>query len=906
MSSSPRVFYNHSRHTLEINNFQAPIDVLTFDGVEGLSQPFLYTVEFTSAEQDISVEQVLNQRAWFSLHAPPVKNPVFFQAPVSTLLRTFYGVITGFQRLSASRDEARYAVTLQPRLALAGRGKQSRIYQQQSVPEIVKSILLGRHGMEHFDCPFHLVREYPRRDQVMQYDESDLDFIHRLLAEVGIWYRIGCHPTTGHDVVEFHDEQKGYQFGIELPYRGLTGLSSGDQDSVWNLQTRHQVVEKHITFRSYKPLDARAYLDGDVNQVRNDKTTSGEAFYYGLPYSELGNKLYQFESLASESGYHFARLRHERYLNNRTRLSGSTDSPTLAPGQVLNMPEGAPQAFRPGAVITHLRTCAARDASFIAHFEAMPYDHFICFRPPVLPKPQMVGTLPARISSHFAGDTYAYLDGHGYYRVKFLFDRDTWPQGRESRWLRLARPYAGDTYGLHLPLIFGTEVAIAFEEGDPDRPYIAHALHDSDRPDLITDRKRDHSRNVLRTPANNKLRMEDLRGQEHVKLSTEYGGKSQLNLGHLVDARKQKRGEGVELRTDDWGVIRAGKGIFISADAQPKAQGPVLEMDSAVARLQQAGEQSQKLSVDAQAASADSADVSAQLKLLREDLKQLQSQVLLLSAPKGIALTSGQHLQLAAQHNLMLNAGGQADLSVVKRLFIGVGEGLSLFVRKLGIKLIANQGPVQIQAQNDRLQLIARHGLEISSSEDEIRITAKKKITLNASGSYITLDECGIESGTVGDYRVKSAMKFFSGPASIKATHPDYPKSLSQQQQVRLSVPRVPNSSIQSSAGMPYTLYADGAELQRGILDPSGSVVIDHQVVTRSYRMVLSNGVSFGLPVPTAYRNPTQAHLANAGLQNHPGQANDGEYAEPLSHTDHRDRYEAVLNPLSDQEGKPQ
>nr|WP_256350810.1 contractile injection system protein, VgrG/Pvc8 family [Pseudomonas fluorescens] len=176
MSSSPRVFYNHSRHTLEINNLQAPIDVLTFDGVEGLSQPFLYTIEFTSAEQDISVEQVLNQRAWFSLHAPAVKNLVFFQTPVSTLLRTFYGVITGFQRLSASRDEARYSVTLQPRLALAGRGKQSRIYQQQSVPEIVKSILLGRHDMEHFDCPFHLVREYPRREQVMQYDESDLDF----------------------------------------------------------------------------------------------------------------------------------------------------------------------------------------------------------------------------------------------------------------------------------------------------------------------------------------------------------------------------------------------------------------------------------------------------------------------------------------------------------------------------------------------------------------------------------------------------------------------------------------------------------------------------------------------------------------------------------------------------------
>ncbi|WP_200813831.1 type VI secretion system Vgr family protein, partial [Mycobacterium avium] len=110
-----------------------------------------------------------------------------------------------------------------------------------------------------------------------------------------------------------------------------------------------------------------------------------------------------------------------------------------------------------------------------------------------------------------------------------------------------------------LPLIAGTEVAIAFEQGDPDRPYIAHALHDSRREDHVT--LRNYKRNVLRTPANNKLRMDDTRGQEHVKLSTEYGGKSQLNLGHLVDAERKKRGEGFELRSDGWGSIRGGKGV---------------------------------------------------------------------------------------------------------------------------------------------------------------------------------------------------------------------------------------------------------------------------------------------------------------------------------------------------------
>ncbi|MCG8173073.1 type VI secretion system tip protein VgrG, partial [Brenneria goodwinii] len=120
-----------------------------------------------------------------------------------------------------------------------------------------------------------------------------------------------------------------------------------------------------------------------------------------------------------------------------------------------------------------------------------------------------------------AGDTYAHLDKMGRYRVKFDFDLDNWKTGYESLWVRLAKPYSGDTYGMHLPLLAGTEVAIAFEEGNPDRPYIACALHDSRHPDHVT--QANNKRNVIRTPANNKLRMEDERGKEHIKLSTEYG-----------------------------------------------------------------------------------------------------------------------------------------------------------------------------------------------------------------------------------------------------------------------------------------------------------------------------------------------------------------------------------------------
>ncbi|ANJ56762.1 type IV secretion protein Rhs [Pseudomonas silesiensis] len=765
MPNPIRTFFDHSRHKLSVHNFDATLDVLAFHGEEQLSQPFHYVIEFTCTEQDIAADQLLNRDARFSLHAPPRK-PSFLtrDLPIKPL-RTLHGVVTGFKRLSGSIDEARYEITLQPRLALLARGQQFRLYQHQSVPEIVEHILRSRHDFRGEDFFFKLTRTYPRRLQVMQYGESDLAFIARLLAEVGIWYRFTGDERLHLDVVEFHDDQLHYQSGIELPYHSPAGLSSTEQDGVWALQTQHQVVERQVNIRTYQHRDAYAHLDGEIDHTRGATTTYGEAYHYAEPYTALGDRYQFYEDLPPETGYFYARLQHERYLNDQTRLSGTSSSATLAPGQVLKITGGAPQAFARGTVITHLSTRAARDASFEARFQAIPYSESVCFRPPLQPKPQIAGTLPARVSNPQKHDPYAEIDVEGRYCVQFLFDRDTWKPGEESMWLRLARPYAGDTHGLHLPLIAGTEVAVAFEQGDPDRPYIAHALHDSEHRDHVTLRARNYKRNVLRTPANNKLRMEDTRGKEHVKLSTEHSGKSQLNLGHLVDAEQQRRGEGFELRTDGWGSIRAGKGVFISADEQAKAQGPVLEMSAAIGRLQQAGEQLQQLSENAQAANADPADVQAQLAFVRQQLEELKAAVVLLSAPQGIALTSGKHLQLAAQNNLMLNAGGEADLSVVKRLFIGVGQGLSVFVRKLGIKLIANHGPVSVQAQNDTLELMARHGLAITSTEDEIHITAKKKITLNAGGSYITLDPSSIESGTAGDYKVKAAHFDYSGAA---------------------------------------------------------------------------------------------------------------------------------------------
>ena len=748
---NPAILFSHSHHLLAIKGCDADMDVLAFEGTEALSKPFSYRIEFTSTNHGISKEMMLMKSGSLTLQAPVDQG---FGIKIQQAIRVIQGVVSGFERLSTSRDETRYALTLQPRLALLDRSHQNAIYQDMSVPQIVEKILRERHNLRGQDFLFSLAQEYPRREQVMQYGEDDLHFITRLLGEVGIWFRFTTDTRLNIEVVEFYDSQQGYERDLTLPSVPLSGQHSEGADSVWGMESHYNVVQKQVSTRDYNYRQAIQSMDSQVDVTRGDTTTYGEAYHYADNYLTQGSPYDR--NPAPESGAFYARLRHEGYLNGQTQTCGLTSSPTLSPGQVLKVTGGyeVAEVFSKGIVITAMHSHARRDKDFEVNFDGIPDSTDFSFRPASISRPVMAGTLPARVTSTTENDTYGHIDKSGRYRVNMLFDRGSWERGFESLWVRQSRPYAGDTYGLHLPLLAGTEVAIGFEDGNPDRPYIQGVLHDSAHGDHVT--IHNYKRNVLRTPSNNKIRLDDERGKEHIKVSTEHGGKSQLNLGHLVDSEKQKRGEGFELRTDSWGAIRAQKGIFITADAQAKARGPVLEMSAAVYNLGGAREQMTAISDDAQKATANAADLQAQIKLLEQQLTDLKKSVLLVSAPDGVALTSGQHLQVSAGQNLIATAGKNADVSVVRNLFVGVGNALSVFVRKLGIKLIANQGPVQVQAQNDLMALLARKEISIVSTEDEIKIIAKKRVTINGGGSYITLDVNGVEQATQGEYRTRA------------------------------------------------------------------------------------------------------------------------------------------------------
>ncbi len=379
-------------------------------------------------------------------------------------------------------------------------------------------------------------------------------------------------------------------------------------------------------------------------------------------------------------------------------------------------------------------------------------------------------------------------------------------------------PTAGETLGWHTLLTDGTEVAIAYSNGDIDLPYIAYALHDSEHPDHVN--RDNHTRNVLRTPANNKLRMEDKRGEEHIKFGTEYG-KTQLNSGHLVDNKGESRGRGSELRTDEWGTLRAGKGLFVSTDAQAKAQGEALDMDAALKEIDQLNQQLQQLEIAAEKAQALKADVDSQVQMFEQRLKPLND-VVLFSAPEGMALTSGEHMQLAATKNVAVNAGGDISVGTMGNMTALAGEKLGLFARTGQLSLKASEGPVEVQAQNASLRLFAEKKLTLSSASD-ISFAGKKRITLIGGGSYLRLEAGKVEYGTTATYlrRVKRTMAAGANSAPTSSISMPLVEDLIKNgffdEQFRIL-----DESGKPMANVPYFISSENGETFKGVTDNQG------------------------------------------------------------------------------------
>ncbi len=394
-----------------------------------------------------------------------------------------------------------------------------------------------------------------------------------------------------------------------------------------------------------------------------------------------------------------------------------------------------------------------------------------------------------------------HVDEWGRIKVRFLFtrtgdhshdggagsnDNDT-----DSAWVDVLTSWAGEGYGARFLPRKDEIVVIDFFDGNIDRPFVTGRIHEAERNPTKFDIKGQlpftkklsgiRSKEVA-GGGFNQLRFDDTTGQISSQVHSSHGA-SQLNLGNLSHPKEQAeskgRGEGFDLRTDQWGAVRAGQGLLLTTYGQSEAQGDQLNADEAKKQLEGSVKSATALNDTAKTQETDEIELIQNLQQFAEqiqsDIAKFNQNMMLLSAQSGIALSTPENIHLSADGQVNSVAKDSINLSTQNNLIAHAKNKLSLFAIQDELNLVAGKGKVSVQAQNNLMDLIARKEINIISTEETIYLIASKEIKLIGGSSQVKINNSGVFSQTGGKFESKAGQHLFVGGAKVEANTPNLP-----------------------------------------------------------------------------------------------------------------------------------
>ncbi|MNH97160.1 Phage-related baseplate assembly protein [compost metagenome] len=452
-----------------------------------------------------------------------------------------------------------------------------------------------------------------------------------------------------------------------------------------------------------------------------------------------------------------------------------------------------------------------------------------------------------------------HVDQWGRIKVRFLFtraddhshdggagsnDNDT-----DSAWVDVLTPWAGAGYGARFLPRVGEIVVIDFFDGSIDRPFVVGRIHEAERHPTQFDQKGQlpdtKKLSGIRSEevdgkGFNQLRFDDTTGQISAQLQSSHAA-SQLNLGNLSHpkdkAESDGRGEGFELRTDQWGAVRAGSGLLVSTHKQDQAQGVHLDANEAKQQIEGGLNNAKALSEVAKNQQTDPLEVLENLKTFIEQIEEkdqdkaaaFKQALMILTAPNSIAIASNEDIHLSADAQLSQTAGDSINLTTQKNLIAHAQNKISLFAAQEGARLYAGKGKVEIQAQGDGADLIARKAVQIISTEDKIEITASKEIVITAGGSQLKINGSGIFPVTGGKFEVKAGQHLFQSGEKVPYNLPPLGE-LKSFLELNYHWP-----TLEPMKGAPYLVVFESGQEFKGSLDDKGFAKIPNVPINESY-----------------------------------------------------------------------
>lgn len=446
------------------------VDFVSMRGTERVSQPFEYRVMVrcsSELEAGLKADKLLMQRAFVTLLAN------------ETPLRYFHGIITDvalggstFGVADHGGGTLDYQITLRPWLWLLGQTADCRVFQNMAVPAIVREVC-QKAGFT--DLRTQLSSSYEPREYCVQFRETDLNFISRLLEQEGIFYYFE-HSDSQHALVLCDDVATlasfpGYE-KVPCSSSGETFLGMADNSdylSEW-------LVEQSV--RSGK------FATGEFD-FKTPNAPLTETSSIARPYNPARFETFDFPALAttaqSNAVERVAKIRVEELQSSQMIARGSGDVRGLAAGRVFTLTLHRKADFNIKYLVTSTSMSMSEDpdggaGEFTVSIEAT--DASEAYRPPrVTAKPMVHGLQTALVVGPKGREIYTDDEGFGRIKVQFHWDRQGHRDEHSSCWIRVSQAWAGESWGaLYLPRL-GQEVVVAFLDGDPDRPVIVGSLY---------------------------------------------------------------------------------------------------------------------------------------------------------------------------------------------------------------------------------------------------------------------------------------------------------------------------------------------------------------------------------------------------------------------------------------------
>jgi len=510
-----------------------PLLVQEMDGEERISGLFTFRVRMVAENSALAFDSVVGQDAALSIGLPDGTK------------QFVHAIVGRFRQAGTAVRFTTYFADLYPKMWLLTKTRDSRIFQNKSVPDIVK-LILQEHGVTDVDDA--LTGTYDPREYCVQYRETAFDFVSRLMESEGISYFFE-HTSSAHTIV-LTDDSASYKDGPGDMRIKATEMSSARSDALPECSIEVQVTSDQAKLDDYNFETPSTDLLG---------TASGETTklsVYDYPAGPITKSA--VEALATK--------RVEELEFPRLVLHGNTSNASVRPGHTLTLADHPRADANVKYVAWKVQHAATQDAYSNA-FDAFPAE--TPFRPArITPAPRIDGCQTAIVVGK-SGEEIT-TDQYGRVKVKFHWDQSDAQDETASCWVRVAQPWAGKTFGAFFLPRIGQEVVVSFLEGDPDRPLITGSVYNAKQtvPYALPDNQ---TRTVIKSDSSkgsggsNEICFEDKKSEEDFYIHAQ----KDLHLTVLNDETatiKKNRSVTIEEADDTLTVTKGKRTVTVQAD----------------------------------------------------------------------------------------------------------------------------------------------------------------------------------------------------------------------------------------------------------------------------------------------------------------------------------------------------